>query len=128
MAPGHRILQWGTFLSSSANKANLIRCMVAEWKTPKLRGKLNDKQLYVASEETCLHITNDQWAEVEELQSIQEEADTRIIFHAAHAAEEGYRAVVVTAEQTDVKVLCLAFSPDISCSMFQKCGTKNLAR
>ena len=48
MMPGHRIQQWRTFLSSSANKANLIRFLVAEWKTPKLREKLNDKQLYVS--------------------------------------------------------------------------------
>ena len=120
MAPGHRVQPWRKFLSNSANKANLIRFLVAEWKTPKLREKLNDKQLYVASEETCLNITNDQ--------SNQEEADTRILLHAAHAPEEGYRAVVVTADDTDVMVLCLAFSPDISCPLFQKCGTKNRVR
>ena len=68
MAPGHRIQQWRKFFSSSAN---LIRFLVAEWKTPKLTEKLNDKQLYVAREETCLHITNDQWADVAELQSNQ---------------------------------------------------------
>ncbi|KAJ8366495.1 hypothetical protein AAFF_G00353320 [Aldrovandia affinis] len=62
IAPGHRTYQWRKFLSSSANKANLIRFLVAEWKTPKLRDRLNDKQLYVASEESCLHITKDQWA------------------------------------------------------------------
>ena len=47
MAPGHRIQQWRMFLSSSANKANPIRFLVAEWKTPNLREKLNDKQLNV---------------------------------------------------------------------------------
>ena len=101
---------------------------MAEWKTPNLREKLNDKQIYVASEDTGLHITNEQWAGVAGLQSNQEEADTRIILHAAHAAEQGYRAVVVTAENTDVMVLCLSFSPDISCPVFQKCGTKNRVR
>ena len=38
----------------------------------------------------------DQLAEVAGLQSNLEEADTRIILHAAHAAADGYRAVVVT--------------------------------
>ena len=42
MAPGHRIQQRRKFLSSSANKANHITVLVAEWKTPKLR----DTQLY----------------------------------------------------------------------------------
>ena len=55
MASGHRIQQWRTFLSSSPNKANLIR--FKDWKTPNLRGTLND-ELYVASGETCLRITN----------------------------------------------------------------------
>ena len=96
MAPGHRIQQWRMFLSSSANKANPIRFLVTEWKTPNLREKLNDKQLNVTSE----HCT-----EVAVMQTNQEEDDTRIILHAAHAAEEGYGAVVVTTEDTDVMVL-----------------------
>ncbi|KAJ8404780.1 hypothetical protein AAFF_G00331670 [Aldrovandia affinis] len=120
--------QWSKFLRSLANKANLIRFLVAEWKTPKLRDRLNDKQLYVASEESCLHITKDQWAEVASLQSNQEEADTRMILNAAHAAEEGYSAVVVTADDTNVLLLCLAFSANISCPLFQNCGTKNRVR
>ncbi|KAJ8378403.1 hypothetical protein AAFF_G00242910 [Aldrovandia affinis] len=105
-----------------------IQFLVAEWKTPKLRDRLSDKQLYVTSEESCLHITKDQWAEVASLQSNQEEADTRIILNAAHAAEEGYSAVVVTADDTDVLLFCLAFSADISCPLFQNCGTKNRVR
>ncbi|KAJ8403837.1 hypothetical protein AAFF_G00347050 [Aldrovandia affinis] len=125
IAPSHRIQQWRKFLSSSANKANLIRFLVAEWKTPKLRDRLNDKQLYVASEERCLHITKE-CAEVAGLQSNQEEADTRM--HAAHATEEGYSAVVVTADDTDVLLLHLAFSADISCPLFQNCGMKNRVR
>ena len=101
---------------------------LADLKTPKLRHKLQDKQLYVASEESCLLITKDQWAEVAGLQANQEEADTRIILHAAHAAEEGYSAVVVAAEDTDMLLLCLAFSANVSCPIFQKCGTKNRVR
>ena len=38
----------------------------------------------VTSEEICLHISKDQLAEVAGLQSNLEEADTRIILHAAH--------------------------------------------
>ena len=60
IAPVHRIQQWKEFLSSSAHKAILVRFLVAEWKTHKLMEKPNDKQLYIASDETCLHITNDE--------------------------------------------------------------------
>lgn len=54
--PGHWVQQLRKFLSSLVNKANLKRFLVAEWKTPKLKDKLNDKQPYVASEECCLYI------------------------------------------------------------------------
>ncbi|CAJ1081953.1 hypothetical protein GWK47_001897 [Xyrichtys novacula] len=128
IAPGHQIQPWRKFLSSSANKANLMRFLVAEFKTPKMRTKLNNKVLYVTSEESCLHMTGDQCVEVAGRQSNQEEADTRVIFHAAHAAQEGYSAVVITSEDTDVLLLCLAFSTDISCPLYQKCGTKNRVR
>ena len=44
MVPCHRIQQWRKFRSSSANKANLIRFLVVEWRPRKPRDKLNDKQ------------------------------------------------------------------------------------
>ena len=128
IAPGHRIQPWRKILSSSDNKTNLIRFLVAEWKTPEQRDKLTDKQLYVTCEESCLCITKRQWSEVAGLQSNQEEADTRMFLHAAHAAAEGYSAVVIIADDTNVLVLNLAFSADISCPLFQKCGTKNRVR
>ena len=72
---------------------------MVEWKTRKPRDKLNDKQLYVISEEeSCLHISKDQLAEVAGLQSNLEEADTIIIVHATHASADGYRAFVVTCD------------------------------
>ena len=53
----------GESLSAARTIRPTSRLLVAEWKTPKLRRNLNDKQLYFASEETCLHITKDQWDE-----------------------------------------------------------------
>ena len=52
--------------------------------------------------------------------STQEEADTRVLIHAAHAAASSYKAVVVASEDTDVFVLCLAFESLIPCKMFVK--------
>ena len=94
MVPCHQIQQWRTFLSSSANKANLIWFLVVEWKTRRREIRSN----YVTSEKICLHISKDPLAEVAGLQLNSEEADTRIILHAAHAAADGYRAFVVTPD------------------------------
>lgn len=77
-----------------ANKANLTKFLVPKCRSDKLRDKLKDKHIYVASEQSCIHITKDQWEEVAHLQSNQEEAGTIIILHAVNAAGEGYQSVV----------------------------------
>ena len=51
-----------------------------------------------------------------------------MLVHALHAAEYGYKAVVITAEDTDVLVLCLGFNKNIPCPIYQKCGTQNRTR
>ena len=56
-----------------------------------------------------------EWVEVAELQSTQEEADTRFLLHVPHAAKTGSKAVTFTSEDTDVVLLCLAFQKDIHC-------------
>ena len=58
-----------------------------------------------------------------ELESTQEEADTWMLLHKA-----GYKAVVITAKDTDVFVLCLAFNKDTPFPVYQKCGTQTRKR
>ena len=70
---------------------------------------LQGNALCVTCEETYFKMTADEWVEVAELQSTQEEADIRLFLHALHAARTGSKAVIVTAEDTDVLLLCLAF-------------------
>ena len=62
----------------------------------------------------------DNTEEVPELRSCQEEVDTRLLLHAAHAANEGCEAVVISSEDTDVFVLLLAFYENINACLFQK--------
>jgi len=129
IASGHKIQQWRKLLSSPSNKTSLTKFLVEDWKGSKQRQKLKDKVLHVTCEQFCFKITQEQWDEAKELESSQEEADTRLLLHALHAAESGkYKAIVITAEDTDVLVLCLGVSNNIHCPMYQKCGTKNRLR
>ena len=84
---------------------------------------LDGNALYVTCKYTCFKMTADEWVEVAELQSTQEEAYTILLLHALHAARTGSNVVIVTSEDTDVILLCLAFQKDISCPIYQKCGT-----
>ena len=76
-------------------------------------------------EETCYRLKANGCEEVEELHSTHEEADTRLLLHASDAATSGSKAVIITAEDTDVMVLCLAFQKNITCPIYMKCGTQN---
>ena len=47
---------------------------------------------------------------------------------ARHAARTGSKAVIVTSEDPDVMLFCLAFQNVIPCPIYQKCGTQNSTR
>ena len=79
---------------------------------------LHGNALYVTCEETCFKMTADEWMEVAELQSTQEEVDTCLLLQALHAARTGSKAVILTSEDTDVRLLRLAFQKDIPCPIY----------
>ena len=80
----------------------------------------------------CFILTQEAWEEVDQLNSSQEEADTRMFLNADHVAKSGrYQAIVITADDTDVitaddtdvLVLSLGLRESISVPMYQKSGT-----
>ena len=63
-----------------------------------------------------------------DLDSSQEEADTRLLSHAAHAARSRFVAIVIVSEDTDILVVCLAFKSHIQSSMFIKCSSQRTVK
>ncbi|KAG1655497.1 hypothetical protein GQR58_024494 [Nymphon striatum] len=95
-----------------------------EWRQPKYTNRLNGKMLYVTCKDLCYKITSNDCEVLEELQSSQEEADTRIFLHCAHAASAGFETLKIVSDDTDVFVLCLVFCEEIPSRLFQKSGTQ----
>ena len=122
------VRQWREFLSSVNNKSSLIAFLVGEWMKPEFRDKLQGKLLHATVDDKCFRITSQNSVEVAALCCQHEEADGRLLFHAANAAKDGYQAVVICSEDTDVFILSLAFQYKISVPLFQKCGTKTRMR
>ncbi|KAI8521965.1 hypothetical protein Bbelb_017190 [Branchiostoma belcheri] len=116
---GHKVTQWRKFLCSSTNKSSLIKFVVEAWKQPSYREKLGSKALYATIEDTCFRLTKYEVAEVEELHCSHEEADTRLLLHANHAAKSS-KAVIISAEDTDVLVIALSNTKQIPCRVYQK--------
>ena len=126
--PDHRIQQWRKFLSNPQNKKQLVRVVTEEWQKERSRQRLTGKHLFTATEESCVEISADNFRPREDLTSTQEEADTRLLLHASHAARNGFKAIVISSEDTDVFVLCLAFKDFVPATMYLKCGTQTRTR
>ena len=67
----------------------------------------------MTSENRCHQITSDGSQEESALKSTHEEADGRLFLHAAHAAAYGYPSVLISSDDTDVFIMCLAFQDNI---------------
>ena len=81
LQPDHKVDQWRKFLLNPQNKNALTIFVTKEWKQDKYRTKLTGKVLFVACEEECHQISPEAAFTFEELNSTQEEADTRILLH-----------------------------------------------
>ena len=99
------------------------------WQNTPSRKRLKDKELHVTCGNRCYKITAKRIEDEEELRSEQEEADTRLLLHAQHAAnEQRYKSIIVSSENTDVRILCLAFSFSIDVPIYQRCVSQLNAR
>ena len=60
--------------------------------------------------------------------STQEEADTRMMLHVAHAKQQGFTKFVVQTPDTDVFMIALLLLQEIGNSLFIKTGVKDKTR
>ena len=117
---GQKIKQFRNFLQNGENKNSLIKFFNDYWRKPPSREKLlANKELYTTCGTKCYKLTADTVQEVIELSSEQEEADSRLLLHAKHAATPHVKVVIISSEDTDVRILCISFAHAIPS---QVCG------
>ena len=92
--------QWKKYLSDGSNKANLASFLVQEWQKPEYFVKFADfGSLFVTHGMDCHKLTAGENGidcnRVGELCAQQEEADTRILLHASHAASNGHDCIAI---------------------------------
>ena len=108
----HHIKNWKCILTSTETKNRLTKFLVESWKTEKNRNQLGYATLIVTSGEKSFKITKAEVTEIEELTSSHEEADTRLVIHARHAAQS-FPEVIIISEDTDVLVIILGVLTEI---------------
>jgi len=100
---------WKSFLRNSANKTELFHFLadaVAKMTT--------ENVVIVTKEEDALTSASYTNMSLEELAPCtHEEADTRIFLHAWHATSEGFKSLMIDANDTDVIVIAISQMPSL---------------
>ena len=124
-ACGYNIQQWRKFVCSSFNKTSLVKLLVGEWKlqiNAARHGILCDMRRNLFQDDSRL-MGGSGGAAVNTRRSRHSFA-----FVCTACCKNLLKAVIVTSEDTDVMLFCLAFQKDIPCPIYQKCGTQNSTR
>ena len=124
---GNKIKNWRQLLSCTESKNKLTAFLAESWKEQKFREKLGRKCMFLTSSDRCIKLTESGWQSIDYLQSTQEEADTRILLHAKHAAET-IPALICITEDTYVFIICLGLWQDVYSNIFIIRGSKSSVR
>jgi hypothetical protein len=123
--------QWPKFLSNPKNKANLAAFISKSWQESAMSSLDAGRILVLAggfsTGKKVVLVRDGSLQEIQSLASIHEEADTRLLLHAAHSART-FRRVVVWSPDTDVAVLCVPFQASISAEIWFRTGVRDRAR
>ena len=121
--------QWKKFMSLGQNKEQLVEILFQCWCDAN-PDALRNVQLLVAHKNLCHRIQRKknilEITLLPELTCDHEEADTRLLLHAKHAAAHRFQDVVIRSPDTDVFIIAIA-SP-VTCNMFFDTGVGNNRR
>ena len=99
--------QFTKFLAHPDNKTDLLQFLYTSMR----QKELESLQVYVTNATRCSVLARRQpseaSAEIPALNSGHEEADTRLLLHGIHAAEQGSQTVIICSPDTDVLVITL---------------------
>jgi hypothetical protein len=113
LIPSYPVKQYNQFLSSPTNKRELIRFLLDQWKQEEHFLTVESGTFYVTCDEKCFQLSKEGMFEVPELESTQEEADTRMMLHAIHATNQLIHNIVIHTPDMDVVVIAMAVSETV---------------
>jgi len=125
---GRKLQQWKKFLASSENKTHFINFVTDSWMELDSLRKLGNKVIYITNGDLCRKLTCSLVEAVHDLCSSHEEADTRLLLHASHAASNRMHTVVVVADDTAVLILLIAFAHCMTAEVYMKSGSAGNAK
>ncbi|GFR63243.1 hypothetical protein ElyMa_001891000 [Elysia marginata] len=125
---------WKLFMSSDENKKALTSFLLNEFQKDSFAPRLFKRELYFVCEDRCELLTSDDGVSVtskpiQDLFSLQEEADTRIILHCFYVSKQPFTSrIIIKSPDSDVFLLLMSFAEAIGKSIIFDTGTGNNRR
>lgn len=120
--------QWQAYINMDANKMDLTSFLATEL-IRACESMPDGQELVVAGGlGNGESVSSSSGRDVAHLWSSQEEADTRMVLHAADAAQCQYRRAVVCSRDTDVLVILLRFVDQLPGEIWMTAGTSKLPK
>ena len=126
--------QWKKFLSSGENKESLLEFFIKHWASYRSQQFGSVSVLCATSKDKCYIYQPSQNEDdpvrtdlFPVLDSNHEEADTRLLLHAKHAAST-HNTLIIRSPDTDVLVLCTALQHFIGKDIYMMTGSGNKFR
>lgn len=110
--------QWMKYLGHGVNKTELLSFLYQQWSVK----SVDNVEIFITNATSCRKLTNLGHMVVHELECAHEEADTRLLLHTQHAAQNGFKTAVIVSPDTDVAVIALGVLEDIDCKIAISCG------
>ena len=109
---------WKSFLRDSTNKTELFHFLADE-----VSEMTTGNPVIMTKGENAITTTSDTSINLEEVAPCtHEEADMRIFLHVRHAATEGYKSLMIEANDTDIVVIAISLMPSLAATGLEKIG------
>ena len=126
--PTQKIQQWHSFLYNGTKNTSLVAFLNEEWKKEKHMPYFEGWQIFLTCGDVCSYYNDFRWEHVNELDSNQEEADTRLLLHSNPASRNGFDDIMIHIPDTDVFLLMLSMPNEIAGKLYMKTGTRGKTR
>ena len=128
-----RPVDWKEFLKNNDNKKRFIEILLEVWSSNQLASKFEDKEVTLICEGKAFKIScinsKVQKSIVPEIESDQEETDTRIILYCFQAKLDGFKNVVVRTPDSDIFFILLSYIHALDgITVYFETGKKNKKR
>ena len=121
---------WKQFLMNDGNKKRLVEILLEVWSSQTFAHKLGNRILTLICDGKATEIKTKEHkvmtTEIPELESNQEETDTRVILYCMYAKKNGYKNIVVRSPDSDIFFILLSYVHELSgVTIFFETGNKN---